>query len=187
MNKARLEALTDAILAIAATIMVLELTPPEKPELTALFHEWPTLLAYIVSFSLIYLVWFNHHNIFKKANIISQKTFVYNGVWLFFLTLVPFTTAWVGRNPHETIPQVVYLINLMLWSFTFQLMDASIIKDNNTEKDYTTSRFFVSLLYGGILLSMALSFIQPILSLITLLIVIVLLFISMLSGKRAVN
>lgn len=77
MNKSRLEALTDAIIAIAATIMVLELQVPEHNSIHSLMENWPIFLAYTISFFLIYIVWFNHHNIFKKAKIISTKTYIY--------------------------------------------------------------------------------------------------------------
>ena len=102
MNKARLEAFTDAIIAIAATIMVLELQIPKEPTFRGLLGEWQTLLAYVISFVYIYVVWFSHHNIFKKATVITTRTFLYNGVWLFLLTLVPFTTKWVGSETQAT-------------------------------------------------------------------------------------
>ena len=69
MNKNRLEAFTDAIIAIAATIMVLELHIPQYNTLASLVEEWPVFLAYFISFTLIYTVWYNHHNLFKKAKI----------------------------------------------------------------------------------------------------------------------
>ena len=74
MNKNRLEAFSDAIIAIAATIMVLELHIPKLNNLSGLWEEWPVFLAYFISFTLIYAVWYNHHNLFKKANYISKQT-----------------------------------------------------------------------------------------------------------------
>ena len=96
MNKERLVAFTDAIVAIAATIMVLELHTPITDDWQGLREEWPTFLAYLISFSVIYVVWYNHHNLFAKAEVVTTRTFLLNGLWLFFLTLVPFTTGWVG-------------------------------------------------------------------------------------------
>lgn len=118
MNKARLEAFTDAIIAIAATIMVLELKVPAQATLQGLLSEWQVLLAYVISFIFIYVVWFSHHNIFKKAKTITARTFIYNGIWLFLLTLVPFTTRWVGSNVNATFPEFLYVLVLLLWSIT---------------------------------------------------------------------
>lgn len=168
MNKGRLEAFTDAVIAIAATIMVLELRPPEGVSLRALSTDWPILLAYIFSFTLIYVVWYSHHNIFNKAKIISTRTFLLNGLWLFALTLVPFSTAWVGQHVADTLPEVVYLVVLLLWSVTFQLMDMSIMKDNpNIVRDISNQFSTRLLLYGGYVFGIILAFIWPIGSLLT--------------------
>lgn len=167
LNKERLGAFTDAIVAIAATIMVLELHTPAKPNLTSLLREGPTFLAYIVSFVLIYLVWFNHHNIFEKANIISVRTFLYNGIWLFLLTLIPFTTRWVGVAPDRTLPELLYTVDLFLWSLMFQIMDNQIRKDNpNTPTDETNNFGFRFLLYGSYFVSIIMAFIVPLISLL---------------------
>lgn len=130
MNKSRLEAFTDAIVAIAATIMVLELHTPSRPTLAGFLEEIPTFLTYIVSFVLIYLVWYNHHNLFNKATVISTRTYFLNGLWIFWLTLIPFTTRWVGAAPDKTVPELFYTLDLFLWSLSFQLMDHSILRDN---------------------------------------------------------
>ncbi|MCU7558470.1 TMEM175 family protein [Macrococcus capreoli] len=183
MNKSRLEALTDAIIAIAATIMVLELKVPENNSLKSLMANWPIFLAYTISFFLIYIVWFNHHNIFKKAEIISTKTYLYNGVWTFFLTLVPFATAWIGEDPHATLPEIVYLVIVLLWSVSFQLMDHQIMKDNNVEKDITTHFLNRSLLYGGIILAAIISFVNPLISHIIFAISLIIIIINMFITK----
>lgn len=83
MDKNRIIALTDGIIAIAATIMVLELEVPEELTTASLLGQWPVLLAYIVSFSQIYLAWRSHHNSFQKADVVSVRTFLINGIWLF--------------------------------------------------------------------------------------------------------
>lgn len=171
MNKGRIEAFTDAIVAIAATIMVLELHVPKEANIRGLIEEWPVFLAYIISFSLIYIVWFNHHNLFYKAKFISPRTYLYNGIWLFFLTLVPFTTNWVGSEPNKLLPEFLYVLNILLWTIMFQVMDNSIVKDNpGVAKDETNNFKYRSILYGGYLLAFAVAFIQPILCLFMILI-----------------
>lgn len=174
MNKGRIEAFTDAIVAIAATIMVLELHPPKESNFRGLFEEWPVFLAYVISFSLIYIVWFNHHNVFNKAKLITPKTYLYNGIWLFFLTLVPFTTNWVGIAPNEVLPEFFYVLNLLLWSIMFQVMDNQVIKDNpGVEKDTTNTFSYRLYLYGGYGIALVISLIWPIACLFMLLVFIV--------------
>ena len=159
MNKGRLEAFTDAIVAIAATIMVLELHTPITNNWKGLMEEWPIFLAYIISFAMIYVVWYSHHNLFKKAETITPRTYLINGLWVFFLTLVPFTTGWVGASPDATLPEVVYAINLLLWSAAFHLLDRQILKDNPTaEKDSSTRLFDRAFMYGGYAVCILLAF-----------------------------
>lgn len=167
MNKNRLEAFTDAVIAIAATIMVLELQPPDGVSLHSLAAEWPTMVAYLLSFWLIYVVWFSHHNLFNKAKSISTRTFLLNGLWLFTLTLVPFATAWVGRHADKTLPEVCYLVVLLLWSITFQLMDESVLKDNpGIDRDFSNRRQFRLWLYGGTVAGIILALFWPLAALI---------------------
>lgn len=158
MNKARLEAFTDAIIAIAATIMALELKVPAQPTFQGLLSEWQLLLAYVISFIFIYVVWFSHHNIFKKAKNITARTFIYNGIWLFLLTLVPFTTCWVGINVNATFPEFLYVLVMLLWSIMFEVIDRQIIRDNpDVPKDPTNGHNYQLALYGGFLLAQPLS------------------------------
>ena len=166
LNKGRLEAFTDAIVAIAATIMVLELHTPATNDWRGFMGVWPTFLAYIISFAMIYVVWYSHHNLFKKAEIITPRTYLINGLWIFFLTLVPFTTGWVGSAPDAAMPEFVYPLNLFLWSGAFHLLDRQILKDNpEAEKDSSTRLFDRIFMYGGYVLCMILAFIYPALSL----------------------
>lgn len=160
MNKGRLEAFTDAIVAIAATIMVLELKTPLTNDLQGIMGVWPTFLAYVISFIMIYVVWYSHHNLFKKADNISRKTYLINGVWIFFLTLVPFTTGWVGDSPEAILPEVIYAANLLLWSAAFHLLDHQIVKDNpEAKKDSSTRAFDRAVMYGGYTVCIILAFI----------------------------
>lgn len=188
MNKGRIEAFTDAIVAIAATIMVLELHPPKENNFSGLLEEWPVFLAYVISFSLIYIVWFNHHNLFNKAKLITPQTYLYNGVWLFFLTLVPFTTNWVGNAPTEVLPEFFYVLNLLLWSIMFQVMDNRVIKDNpGVERDATNTFTYRIFLYGGYGIALVMSFIWPIACMFMLLIFIIIMAIGFFRGSAVRN
>lgn len=83
INKERLAAFTDAIVVIAATIMVLELKVPATDSLQGLSEDLPIFMAYIISFSQIYLIWKNHHGLFEKASNITTRAFVLNGICSF--------------------------------------------------------------------------------------------------------
>ena len=87
-------AFTDAIIAIAATIIVLEMKVPEDGfTIAALLVQWPIFAADAVSYFLIYLAWRSHRNAFQKADVLTTGTYLINGIWLFLLTLVPFGTG----------------------------------------------------------------------------------------------
>lgn len=116
ISKSRLEAITDGIIAIAATIMVLELHTPVTNDWAGLLEERTTLVAYLISFFMIYIVWRMHHDLFRAAEAISRRAFLYNGIWIFFLTLVPFTTGWVGPAPDAN----VCMKNLPCWWMRFR-------------------------------------------------------------------
>lgn len=179
INKERLVAFTDAIIAIAATIMVLELVTPEDTSIRGLLSQWPTFLAYLTSFDLIYLVWLNHHNAFQKIEHVTMRVFVWNGIWTFFLTLVPFTTRWVGEHPNDTLPEFLYVFIMFAWSLIFQLMDNQIMKDfPGTMPDVTNSRKVRIPLYIGFVIALTVSFVVPILSLLLLLVIVVILTIG---------
>jgi len=186
MNKSRVEAITDGIIAIAATIMVLELGIPAASNWTGLLEIRHTFLAYVISFFMIYIVWSMHHDLFRKAERISRRTFMVNGVWIFVLTLVPFTTAWVGSAPYAFLPEFLYALNLLLWSAAFQWLDYQIRQDNpGAERDSSTTFKSRLMMYGGYALCMVLSFVKPELSIYVIGISTVVLFIwTFAGGKR---
>ena len=187
MNKERLVAFTDAIAAIAATIMVLELGVPATNDWAGLWAERNIILAYIVSYMMIYLVWYMHHNLFQKAAVISTKTFLINGIWLFFLTLVPFTTAWVGNAPGASAPRFVYTLNMLLWALCFQWMDYQIRQDNpDTERDVSNRFIDRAIMYGGFAVCLGLSFVfeQGVVPLIGLISVVMILRMLFAARKR---
>ncbi|WP_162260746.1 TMEM175 family protein [Furfurilactobacillus siliginis] len=96
----------------------------------SLFSEWPVFFAYVVSFGLIYMAWYAHHNTFKQAANITQTAFLWNGVWLFFLTLVPFITNWVGKSPNNQLAELVYVIVQFAWVLTYNILNGQVQRDN---------------------------------------------------------
>ena len=162
MNKGRIEALTDGILAIAATIMVLELKIPEEPTLAALRAEGATFLAYIISFFMIYVMWNSHHNLFQKAEKISPTAFLLNGVWIFFITLVPFVTAWVGKSFMSTVPEFLYGLNMLMCRTIFSILYRCMKKDNPLcMSSAWSNRTYNVISYAIQIVSLALTFLFP--------------------------
>src|SRR4051812_17042027 len=98
MTTGRLEAFSDGVIAILITIMVLELKVPHGSELADLAPLFPTVLSYVLSFVFLGIYWNNHHHLFQVARTVSGPTLWANLHLLFWLSLVPFVTAWMGEN-----------------------------------------------------------------------------------------
>src|SRR5207253_3508233 len=107
MTKGRLEAFSDGVIAILITIMVLELKTPDGATLDALRPLVPTLLAYVLSFVYLGIYWSNHHHLLHAARHVSGDVLWANLHLLFWLSIVPFATRWVGEHP-ESLPTALY-------------------------------------------------------------------------------
>ena len=130
MNKGRLEAFTDALLAIAATVMVLELHIPEISSLKGLTEQAVTVIAYLISFLTIYAVWYAHHGLFKDAEVISGGAYILNGIWIMLLLFLPLFTGWLISTRYSVFPSVLYAADHFLSILTFSLLERRLIKDN---------------------------------------------------------
>jgi uncharacterized membrane protein len=122
MTKNRLEAFSDGVLAIIITIMVLELKVPHGGELSSLKPVLPDFLSYLLSFIYIAIYWNNHHHMMHAVNRVSGTILWTNSMLLFFLSLVPFTTAWMGENHLGTWPVALYGIVLMMAGLSYYLL-----------------------------------------------------------------
>jgi uncharacterized membrane protein len=114
MNKSRLEAFSDGVLAVIITIMVLEMKSPQRPNLVALRPVIPVFLSYVLSFVYIAIYWNNHHHLLHATQRVNGATLWANLHLLFWLSLVPFTTAWMGENHFDSWPVAVYGMVLLL-------------------------------------------------------------------------
>lgn len=130
MNKARVEAFTDAIVAIVMTIMVLEIKIPSGANLWALWREKAYFLAYFISFFRIAATWYNHHFLFTNAQWISRKVFWVNIGWLFFMSLFPVATGWISADPFSKAAAYFYFLIFAIWGITFYIMVAMLARDN---------------------------------------------------------
>ena len=127
MNKNRLEAFSDGVLAIIITIMVLELKVPHEAGFAALRPLWPVLLSYILSFIYIGIYWNNHHHMFQATKQVKGKILWANLHLLFWLSLFPFTTGWVGENHVAPTPTAVYGFVLLMAAIAYYILQRSII------------------------------------------------------------
>jgi uncharacterized membrane protein len=108
MSKGRMEAFSDGVIAILITIMVLELRPPHEATLAALLPLVPTFLSYLLSFVFIGIYWNNHHHMLQAAERVGGGVLWANLHLLFWLSLIPFATAWMGENHFAAVPVAIY-------------------------------------------------------------------------------
>ncbi len=126
MKATRLEAYSDAVIAIIITIMVLELHVPEEASLAALAEVLPTFLAYVLSFIYLSIYWNNHHHLLHACDRINGRAMWANIHLLFWLSLVPFSTAWLSQNPGTALTSAVYGINLFMAGLAYYLLTRSL-------------------------------------------------------------
>jgi uncharacterized membrane protein len=133
MRAARLEAFSDAVVAIIITIMVLEMRPPHEPELAALRPLLPVFLGYLLSFVFLGIYWNNHHHMLHLADRVNGKILWANLHLLFWLSLVPFTTAWMGENHVAAVPTALYGAVLMLAGAAYSILENAIIAEQGPD------------------------------------------------------
>ena len=130
MNKNRLEAFSDGVLAIIITIMVLELKVPEGFDYTALKPLFPKFLSYILSFIYVGIYWNNHHHMMHTVRQVTGGILWANLHLLFWLSLVPFVTAWIGENNFAPFPMMLYGIILLMAAVAYFLLQYLILKNH---------------------------------------------------------
>jgi len=128
MGKNRLEAFSDGVFAIIITIMVLELKVPHSAELPALLELWPVFLSYVLSFVFLGIYWNNHHHLIKAARSITGGIMWANLHLLFWLSLFPFTTAWMGENEFQSLPSAVYGVVLLCAAIAYVVLQRLIVR-----------------------------------------------------------
>jgi len=114
MNKNRLEAFSDGVIAIIITIMVLEFKVPHGEHLADLLPLWPVFLSYVLSFVNVGIYWNNHHHLMHAVKKVNGAILWANLNLLFWLSLMPFATAWMGENHFAAMPVVVYCVDLCM-------------------------------------------------------------------------
>lgn len=132
MHKSRLEAFSDGVIAIIITIMVLELRAPEEGTLIALLPLLPKFLSYVLSFVFVGIYWNNHHHLLQAAKSVNGSILWANMHLLFWLSLVPFTTIWMGEH-FETIPVAVYGGVLWVAGLAYYILSRALIAHHGTD------------------------------------------------------
>ena len=122
MTKGRLEAFTDGVIAIIITILVLEFRPPHEADLAALRPLIPTALSYILSFIFVAIYWNNHHHLMHAVKHVDGRVLWANVHLLFWLSLTPFATAWMGDTHFATLPVAVYGVDLLMAAVAFTIL-----------------------------------------------------------------
>ena len=128
MGTTRLEAFTDGVLAIIITIMVLELKVPHGAGLADLLPLLPVLLSYVLSFIYVGIYWNNHHHLLHAASTVTGGMLWANLNLLFWLSLFPFTTGWMGENHFAPVPSAVYGVALLMAAVSWQILQVLIVR-----------------------------------------------------------
>ena len=134
MRTSRLEAFSDGVLAIIITIMVLELRVPEEPTFAALGGSATGFLTYALSFVYVGIYWNNHHHMFQVVEQISGSVLWANLHLLFWLSLLPFSTAWMDESGFAQVPTVTYGVNLLLAALAYYTLQLAIFNGGSGDR-----------------------------------------------------
>ena len=132
----RVEAFSDGVFAVIITIMVLELRPPVGTDLRSLVPVLPTIATYALSFVFLGIYWNNHHHMLRASNGVDGRAMWANLHLLFWLSLVPFSTAWLGRNPGAVGPTVLYGVILLFDGIAYALLQQSLLIVNGRDAPF---------------------------------------------------
>jgi uncharacterized membrane protein len=133
MNKTRLEAFSDAVIAILMTIMVLELKIPHGADLDALTPLLPVFLTYVMSFIYLGIYWNNHHHMLQVTRVVNGGILWANMHLLFWLSLVPFVTGWMGENHFAPLPTAIYGVVLLFAAISYTILQTAIVSHHKEE------------------------------------------------------
>ena len=133
MEKGRLEAFSDGVIAVIITIMVLEMKAPHAPTLAAVCALWPVFLSYVLSFIYVGIYWNNHHHMFKTVERIDGRVMWANLHLLFWISLFPFVTAWVSENHFAPVPTALYGGVLLMAAIAWPIVARALIACNGKQ------------------------------------------------------
>jgi uncharacterized membrane protein len=135
MNKSRLEAFTDAVIAIIMTILVLELRAPVTDEFNGLWDIRHKIVIYLLSFFSLAIYWNNHHHLFQISKRINGRVLWVNMLFILGLSMFPFATAWVGEHFFSTTPEIFYGIIILFTNVCYAILAIELIRVNGINSD----------------------------------------------------
>lgn len=135
MHKGRIEAFSDGVIAIIITIMVLELKTPEGHQLSDLLVKLPLFFSYVLSFIYVAIYWNNHHHLFQVVKKIDGRVMWANMNLLFWLSLTPFVTAWIGHSHFALLPVICYGVILLMSSIAYAILVGSLLPLHEANSD----------------------------------------------------
>ncbi|WP_326756388.1 TMEM175 family protein [Streptomyces hirsutus] len=139
MPTERMEAFSDGVIAILITVMVLELPTPHGTTWAALHDALPVLLTYVLSFVYLGIYWNNHHHMLQATDRVNGLILWANLHLLFWLSLIPFTTAWMGQNHFAAVPTAAYGIDLLAAALAYYALQKTITRDQGEESLLATA------------------------------------------------
>jgi len=139
MGKGRLEAFSDGVIAIIITIMVLEMRAPEGAGLAALRPLIPKFLSYVLSFVFLGIYWNNHHHLFQAVQRVNGRILWANLHLLFWLSLIPFVTAWMGENQFAAMPVALYGVVLLCSAVAYFLLSQLLLAAHDEDSALVTA------------------------------------------------
>jgi uncharacterized membrane protein len=168
MGKGRLEAFSDGVIAIIITIMVLELKRPEDLSVAGLLHTAPHIALYALSFLYVGIYWNNHHHLFQAAHSVTGGILWANLHLLFWLSLVPFASDWMGENYHSGLPVALYGFVLLMCGIAYAILAQLLVRHEGrgSVMDRAIGKDTKSLLSdAGYVVAIGLAFVLPLVSL----------------------
>jgi uncharacterized membrane protein len=139
MSRGRMEAFSDGVFAIIITIMVLELTVPHQPELAVLLPLLPKFLSYVLSFVFVGIYWNNHHHLLQAIRQVNGRVLWANLHLLFWLSLIPFATGWMGENHFAAWPVALYAAVQLFAAVAYFILTRSLLSLHGTESALATA------------------------------------------------
>jgi uncharacterized membrane protein len=133
----RVEAFSDGVIAVIITIMVLELRAPQGTDLRSLLPTLPTVATYALSFILVGIYWNNHHHMLRASRGVDGRAMWANLHLLFWLSLVPFATAWLGQNPMAVGPTILYTLILLCCALAYAILQRSLLHVNGLDAPFS--------------------------------------------------
>ena len=133
MPTERLKAFSDGVIAIIITIMVLELKAPRGDDWSALAHLTPAFLSYVLSFVYVAIYWNNHHHLLHASRRVDSSILWANMHLLFWLSLIPFATAWMGENQFARLPTALYGVALLMPAIAYSILQTALVRQQGPE------------------------------------------------------